>query len=527
MTALDGRSARPTPEVALPVHPTRNALYSFSAWALPLLLTIVVTPLVVQALGAELYGVYAFVVGIATSLAALLSPGRALVRYVATRPGGGLDAAGGRMVAAAALLAAIAGAVVSLALASAAGWAVDDLLGFAGGLRGPARAALVVALGAVPFLMAGQALAATAQGLHRFDKSSRVTLAVAVLLTAGNGALAVGGAPLVALVAWFTAVSLLSCAAYWRLARGLVPSSSLLPLPSLGALMPHLYFGAAVFASQVPGHLLLLFERTWILGSSGAQQFAIYSISMLVGLSLHAATASVGVVLFPIAASAIARGQVGALRGTYRRAAKLAVALLAPAVVTLVVAAAPLLAVWVGEEFAAPGAVVLSWHAVAFGLLGFAVLPWQLVEALGRPRWNAALATSWLVLNGVALVLLTPLWGIGGAAAARLVGMLTIPLYEVVVEYRLFGAPLWRFWARTLASVGAAGVLMAGLQRWILARMQPGVVTLAAVAFLGGSVFVATLWALRYLSPDERRWVRERVFERFQGSERRPPSDAG
>src|ERR1044072_9978504 len=61
---------------------SRNVLFGFLSWFLPLSVTFVLTPLIVHGLGAEAYGLYALVMGFIT-YSFTSSIGRSVTRYVA------------------------------------------------------------------------------------------------------------------------------------------------------------------------------------------------------------------------------------------------------------------------------------------------------------------------------------------------------------------------------------------------------------------------------------------------------------
>jgi O-antigen/teichoic acid export membrane protein len=233
---------------------------------------------------------------------------------------------------------------------------------------------------------------------------------------------------------------------------------------------------------------------------------------MTVGLSLHAGLASLSLVLLPLASEAHARDDRERLRDIYSRALKLSAALVTFAVSTLVVSGGLFLHVWLGAVFAERSSVALSLHAAAFGILALVSVPWHLAEAIGRPRWNAQLAFLWLVIDGILLIWLTPRYGINGAAAARLVSMLVVPLYGARIERRVFGGVLWSFWVRLLALLALSAAISGAAQHFVAASTPPGWGRLFLAVTLGGVCFVGMLRACRYFSPAERAWLRSRAM---------------
>ncbi len=489
---------------------TRGALFSFSAWLLPLAMTIAVTPVVVRALGPEHYGIYALVLGITASVIGLLSPTRTFTRHIAMQRRSRRKGTGG-LLAAATVAVAVIGVGCSLVIAIGAGPMTSAVLRIDAEQSEIARRALLVAALGIPLGMAGHTLRAAAQGLRRFDVDSRVALGAAAALVGGNGVLAAAGFGLLVLIGWSVVMAGVSCAAHLYIASSLLPRMSLPRRSQFASLKPHIAFSVGLLASQVPGHLLLLFERVWVVRTLGTPAFTFYAIPMMVGLSLHAGLASMSVVFLPVASEAYSRDDRPRLRDIYTRALKLSAALVAPAAITLVATGPSFLLVWLGPEFAERSSLVLSMHAAAFGVLALVVVPWHLAEALGRPRWNVELAILWLITDGVLLVLLVPRFGINGAAAARLASMVVVPFYEARIERHVFGGLLGAFWGRVVAILSLAALVSGLLQRGFLAAAPAGWWSLGLAAALGAAGFVGTLWTLRYFSPAERAWLRSRA----------------
>jgi O-antigen/teichoic acid export membrane protein len=312
------------------------------------------------------------------------------------------------------------------------------------------------------------------------------------------------------LVVWSTSTAAIGCVAFIVIARRLLPGALFGRVLDWPAIQSLTRFGASVAARQTLGNLLLLFERVWIVRTLGASALTFYAVPMLVALSLHAFIASSALSFYPLASEAYARDDLEGLRVGYSRALKIAAPLIALPVVTLTVVGAPLLTLWMGPEFAERSATVLSVHAVTFGIVALMVVPWQTADALGRPGWNATLSLVWLLVGGVLMVGLTPRFGIVGAAAARLLGLVAVPFYAARIEKWLFGAVQWRFWARTLGLLAVAGGGAGVLEMALLPLLVPGWNVAAACAG-GALVFLGILRGLGYLEHDERKWLGLRV----------------
>lgn len=488
----------------------RHALFGLASWLLPLLLTVVVTPIVVRALGTERYGLLALVLG-AGGYALGLTPARALIQQLAVYRAADQLQRAGALLATATLFTLALGGILGLLLAASSGWLAHSVLRLPEDLRDLAAQALLLAGCGVPLAMLSQLFAAVPQAQRRIDLYSRLTTLLAIALVGGNWALAAAGFGVSALVGWSLATSALGAGTFLVLARRLLPGAGPLWRGDRRLVRPLLRFSAAVLGYQTFGTLLLLFERVWIMRELGSAEVAYYVVPMTVAVFLHAAISSLALAFFPLAAEASAREDFVALRAVYARAAKYAAALVAWAVVTLSVAARPLLALWLDGKFAERSANVLVLQAVAFGLMAIAIVPWQVAEALGRPALNADLTLAWLVLGSGLVVVLAPHYGIVGVAMARLLGMLCLPFYVARVERLVFGSFLWRGWLRTAALLLAAAAAAGLLEAWALTRLPLAWWALAAATGLGAVAFAACLRLSGHFDSGDVRWLRERL----------------
>ena len=488
----------------------RNALFGLSSWLLPLLVTIVVTPVVVRALGAERFGLLALALG-AGGYALGLTPARALLRQLATYRAGHELPRAGELLATATLLTVALGTLLGLLLAVSSGWLARSVLRLPEDLRAVAAQALLLAAIGVPFGMLSQVFAAVPQALRRIDLYGRLTTLLAVVLVGGNGVLALTGFGVTALVGWNVAASALGAGAYFALTRRLLPDAGPLWRGDFRLVRSLVRFSSAVIGYQTFGTLLLLFERVWIMRGLGSAEVAYYVVPMTVAVFLHAAISSLALAFFPLASEATARQDFAELRAVYSRASKYASALVALAVVTLGVAARPLLELWIDAQFAERSATVLAIQAVAFGLVAISIVPWQVAEALDRPALNAGLTFAWLLLGSALVVALTPRFGIVGVATARLLSMICLPFYLARVERLVFGGFLWRGWLRSAAFLLAAAGVAGLLESWTLARLPLSWWALATAAGLGACAFAACLRLSGHFDGGDVRWLRERL----------------
>ena len=497
-------------EVAEPTSSAfRNTGHALLAWALPLLVSLLTTPIVVHALGAESYGLYVLALGLGGQ-ALGLALGRALTRHVAAAHAGRDVPRLSALVSSATGLCGLLALLGAASLALASGW-LSRSLNIPAPLQAQARAALLLTALSFPVAAGAQVLGALPQALQRYELSSRVATWLAIGLGLANAALAVRGHGVLALLGAHLAATALGGLALLLLARRLLPGVRLAGRLQPRALGDLLRFGGAVFAYQACGMLLLLWERVYLTRQLGPAALTHYVVPMSLAVQFHAAVAAMTGLLVPLSSAAIARADGARLREIYERSLRFALALVVLYSVGVAAAGDAFLAAWMGAAFAARSGNVLVLQALTFGLLALGTVPWHVAEALERPGWNAALAFGWLVLAAPLLAVLTPAWGLDGAAAARLIGLAGLPLLFARVERAVFGTWQARLWLGLLLRLALPGLALYALARTLVACAPSTTAGLLMAAALAPPGFLATLWCVGYLPAQDRAWLLRRI----------------
>ncbi len=492
-------------------HPSvvRNLSHALLGWGLPVLAALLTTPLVVHALGAEPYGLYALVVGLGGQVVGL-GFGRALTRHVAEAHARGDGRRLSALVSAATLLAGLLALLGALALALASPW-ISRSLNLDSALQAQARGALLLTALAFPVAAWTQVLSALPQALQRYDLAAALTNGLGLSVALINVVLAARGHGVVALVAANLMVTALGCLAALSVARRLLPEVRVTAHVDRTALRDITRFSGAVFVYQACGLLLLLWERLCLTRTLGPSALTHYVVPMSLAVQFHAAVASATGLLVPLSSAAIASTDGLRLRTLYERGLRFALALVALFVVGTLATGHTFLVAWMGAPFAQQAAGVLVLQAATFGLLALGTVPWHVAEALERPGWNASFALTWLLVAGPLLLIMTPAWGLPGAAAARLLGLLLgLPVLVVRVERAVFGAFQGALWNDLLRRLALPGVALYVLLRTLVPSAPSASVGLLLAALLAPPAFVMALWLGGYLRAEDRDWLRAR-----------------
>jgi O-antigen/teichoic acid export membrane protein len=489
---------------------SRNVLFGFLSWFLPLGVTFALTPLIVHGLGTEAYGLYALVMGF-ISYSFTSSIGRAITRYVSAYRANNQTERIGEVLSSSFILNLCISLLSAGALALITNWLVTSVLNIEPRLQPQARLGFYLASLGLLFTMLSQVFSAVPQAIQRFDVYSLIVTSAGIATIVGNALLVWTGCGANSLITWNVSVTALSCAAYLIASRRLLPEARLTLRVKKDLLAGIVRFSGAVTAYQMLGSLLLIFERSWLTRTLGPSAVTYYVVPMTIAIYIHAFISSLTMVVFPMASEADARQDKVRLHLIYTRALKYILLLVIFLVITLAVGSRQILTAWMGAEFAQHAAGVLSIQAVVFGLMAISIVPWQIAEGLGYPGRNALLVLLWVVIALPLIVWLTPLFEVRGAAIARLIGVLSVPVYTLYVERWVFGRCLWEFWRRTGLLLAVAASLLAILQAVLFNKLPASWLFLLASIILSGALFSGTLWLAGYLDQDERAWMRRRL----------------
>ncbi len=145
-------------------------------------------------------------------------------------------------------------------------------------------------------------------------------------------------------------------------------------------------YGGWLTVTNVVGPLMVYADRFVIGSLSSMSAVAYYATPYEAITRLWILPQSLTRTIFPIFAAGTDRRRRASI---YNNALKYLALLLAPIVVTVVVFAPDLLRLWIGEEFAQRSSLVLQILAVGVLINSLALIPYTLIQGLGRPDITA------------------------------------------------------------------------------------------------------------------------------------------
>ena len=499
----------------------RNVVINVLSWLLPLGVTLKVTPIIVYGLGIESYGIYALVMGfIAYSFYFAIS--RAIPVYIAEYRVTNQIEKVGEVISATLAINLFVGLFALLFFFIATDWLVMSVLNISPEFQRDARIAFYLAGCTVLFMMVSQVFSAIPMALHRFDIYSGITLVTTLLLQIGNVLLVLAEHDVVSLFIWNLILIALNCMVFWLIAKRLLPEVKITLSFPRALLWNIIKFSSGVVTYQVLANLLLIFERSWLIRTSGQESLTYYVVPMTVAICIHTFISSLAVVIFPLATEANAQQNKQRLKVIYTRSLKFLTVLIVFPVVALCVYSKPFLTVWMGADFAQHSAMALTLLSITFGLIAFGTVAWSLADGLGKPWFNALLVLSWLLIAAPLMIWLTPKINVVGSAYGRFFStVLTIPIYTLLIERWIFGKCLWGFWGRIILFSGITGTVTGLIQHFLLLNVPVNWLTIGLITGLSGLLFCGSLWVTPYFDREEKAWLvslierRRRVIETF------------
>ncbi|MHB1261336.1 MAG: oligosaccharide flippase family protein [Thermoplasmatota archaeon] len=395
----------------------RNILLNGATAAWTAVLTVAAIPWQVHFLGAEAYGLLAFLVSLQVVLSVLdLGLSTIANREVAIDPAA-LDLARRGLLASMGGLSIAIGLVTASALAVSAPWIATHLLGLAGAAR-------LVAAEAIALFALGLALRWPVTYYHGLLAGAQRFRTLNLLKAVGIGVRILGGLvvlsfrpELTALLAWIAASSALDLAMAFMACRKALPEQAMRPrfsaLPSrVRPLALQLTAAAALTVAITQSDRLALahFRPLTEMGAYSVAYNLVIGVALVQGIVTTA--------IFPTFAADLAAGLRERVAQRYDAATRSVAFVLGLPTALMACFGAPILAALAGSVIARTATPVLAFLAVGFLVNGVLSITYTLAVAAGRASLPLKVNSVGVVFYLPALVLLVMWQGITGAGIA-------------------------------------------------------------------------------------------------------------
>ncbi|MAG34718.1 MAG: hypothetical protein CL878_00490 [Dehalococcoidia bacterium] len=437
-----------------------NAASSAASFLWPVLLLAVATPFILQRLGLERYGAWAFINALlAVTGAFSLGLGDGTVKLVAEAHARRHLTRLNQVLGVALTLYAILGVALGLALALVSPLLITRVVAVSEAFRGEVLVALWLAILTMIVTLAATPLARFATAVQRYEWAATIDIVYRSLAVIVQVVLLWLGYALVAIALAMLVLTVLRIAAQLTLARHLEPG--LRPRPAEGReivrrLWSFSFYGACIY---VGGQAMQHLDRLLIGVLVGPATLTYYVVAQAVSSRIHLLLAHTSHFLFPLSSTLAAAGNRRQLARSFHLSTRM-IAVLALALATpVILGAEPLLRLWLSADFARNAAVVLQWLTVGYALMSLNLSAYYLLQGTERPRINAVFALLAVVGVATVYVLAVPRWHLVGAASGIVFYHGASTLAQLaVVQRRILGRPLWGL-ARVLGGAAVGGLV--------------------------------------------------------------------
>lgn len=262
-------------------------------------------------------------------------------------------------------------------------------------------------------------------------------------------------------------------------------------------------FAAGMTGLSITATILTQSDKIILSRVAGLEAVGYYTIAASVANTIAIVLSPTFNALFPRFAAMVAGGQHDALQQLYHRGSQWVAVLVAPLSITLAVFAPAVILAWTGDpraaQVAAPIATMLS---IGTGLSAITNTPYALQLAYGTTKVNLMVNCVALVVVIPMMLVLSPIYGAAGVAAAIVVMRVAYLLAFVPLTHRLYlRGHTYRWIAKdigppTLAALGFAVVakymMPPAESRWVLAAQSA---LALALTYAGSFVSLRSTWS--------------------------------
>ncbi|UGS38710.1 hypothetical protein DSM104329_05140 [Capillimicrobium parvum] len=473
----------------------RNTVANGAGAVAGVLITLVMTPLLIDRLGTEAYGIWILATTLTFGFGYLsfadLGFEQAAARYVAiARADGDIEQMNRVLSTGFFILAAIGLVLTPIFMALAV--PLVDLFNVPEDMRHEATWAFALVMAQLAFELPGRGFASALEGAQRFGvlqivrlvQGILIAVAMAVTVLTGNGIAVLGAATLGATIAVFVLG--------WVAMRLAVPDARITPrLFSRTVVRELWHFGSRLFGFRLLSSVYRQLDKTIIGVALAASFVTTYEVAnKLYGsaaLVQSLATSSL------VPAVAYSRANAEKLRAILLRGSNYTLAIALPVTLAGIIFASPLIRTWIGEsqvQAALPAQLLLLSLAP-----GFLIAVGQtMLVALGRMNELLILAALWTAINVGLSIWFVQMWEINGVIVATLIATVALVPPNIWLFLDELDVSLW-LWNRAVVLPVIPGLVVQGAVGYGLLQLADDSGSLVVVALLG-SVSIAVAYAV-------------------------------
>ena len=489
----------------------KNSLFGVLSWILPVVPTLIATPIVLDRIGNVEYGVLIVLIGF-TSYFFTTAIGKVAAKYVAEYRSTSETEKISSVISATIILGVSVTLIGSLVTVFFASYIVVEILQIPPDLQVQAITGLYLACATILSIVVGQVFQFVLQGLNRFDRFLLLANLSSVSFSLGSIVIVLLGYGLIALLAWNLVTWCIVCVLSYLAAKKLLPEFR------FGFRIPReiwrlvAAYAASIIAFQICGNVLLIFERGWLLRNFGGEAVTYYAVPMTLAMYLHLFIASLVLAMFPAINELLTQPEK--LRDLYQKATKLVLALVGFAALSMIVCGKLFLGLWLKDDFAQASYLLLVIHTVTFAILALNTIAWQIADSFRAAFLNAVATAIWMAVGIGLMVAMTNSWESKGVAFARLAGVLIFIPLIFYVEKRFIGGIFWRFWGSAAGKILLASLPAVLVEYGIVYGLGYSWITFLTAVGIGGLIYVGTLILVGFVDDSEKQVIKD-VLARY------------
>jgi O-antigen/teichoic acid export membrane protein len=471
----------------------RNATLNLVAEGWTFLVLIVAMPKLVAFLGEAAFGLFSLAWVVIGYLAFLdVGVNRAATKFVsehlARRDDGSV-----KMVVRTAFIANLTlGLVGGLAIAVAAPYLVH-LFKVSSNFEGQARMTFYAVALAVPVLLVQGIFRAVLSSYQRFAWINSVN-AIAITLQWSLAVLLAWKGFGVATVVFMTVMArILATAAYGIVLFKLMPQIDWFKHYGPSVLPRLLRFGSWVSVSQIIGPVLIYLDRMLIASFVSLAAVTLYTVPYEVMSRLRVIPSSLMSTLYPAFSERGLDGQQKNLHRLFERSIRYLLVLLMPGIIFLLVFGSDVLTLWMGNSFARQTVTVLEILALGVLANGIAFVPYNMLQAVGRPDLTGKFHLLELPPYIGLCLFLIPRWGITGAALASTIRLALDATLLFWAVSRFCRCSLMNLWTSSLRATLTLTAALA-IELMIIREVVPAIWVRLGTGVASLVIYFAIVW---------------------------------
>lgn len=425
--------------------------------SLPLLVGLVAVPIIIRGLGTDRFGLLALCWVVLGYFGMFdLGLGRATTKSVAELLGRGEIRQLPSLIGTCLLCHAVIGLLGGLILAGLAPLLAKRVLRIPSALIPEARIALWILAAAVPVVVLSAALRGALEAGQRFDLVNWIKTPANILvflIPALSVPFGLGFRGIVLLIAMARGAAALLFLVYCYKAFPILKGGLCLDKRLIRSLLS---FGGWVTVSNIVGPMVTYLDRFLVGSMLSLTAVAYYTAPYELVARIWILPWGLVSTLFPAFSVLSANGAHAELERIYSRSVKVLLLVVGPILLMIMLLAATILRVWLGNDFAMNSTAVLRILALGVFVVSMANVPFTFLQSLGRPDVPAKFHLFELSLYvGLAWLSIGKL-GLVGAALAWCAIMSLDALLLFGAAWRLFGLS-----PKVLASNGVSRAVLA------------------------------------------------------------------